>query len=259
MVNWLIFEIWNFRNFINWKFFEFWIILGKNRKWKLNFFLKELCIFYFFIFGLWNLTCDVTAWTILLRVFERTTGSWIGTFNYLQFLFIKGHKLFLHFTGLFIVLKIPENQHRHLVLNEADPRAWLHYRINNVFEVQSYRHLPLFHRCRDSANSQLIQQYDGLLLVSLFVSLARSQCDATTPQREIKQSSTRFNEWQLSDDIHFTHSQTLLLVINQIFSFPRKEHWNIHKRRNLRFIFTFSSHTEYVKRKSIVLIGFLYV
>ena len=59
------------------------IISEKNCLQNLILFLKELasCIFYFIIFRFWNLTCDVTAWTILIRVLERSTGSAFRTLN----------------------------------------------------------------------------------------------------------------------------------------------------------------------------------
>ena len=60
------------------------MIQEKNRLQNLNHILKDLspCIFYFFNHGLRNFKCDVTAWTILFRVFKRATGSCIRTLNY---------------------------------------------------------------------------------------------------------------------------------------------------------------------------------
>ena len=82
------------------------IILEKNCLRNLNFFLKELAshIFYFSIFRFRNLTCDVTAWTILTRVFERSTGSAFWTFNCCFFESIIISNLFMYFLSKNILL-----------------------------------------------------------------------------------------------------------------------------------------------------------
>ena len=70
----------------NWVFIFFSrkiIVSEKNCQQNLNLFLKELAsrIFYFSIFPLWNLECDVTGWTILIRIFDRSTSYAFRTLN----------------------------------------------------------------------------------------------------------------------------------------------------------------------------------
>ena len=63
----------------------------------------SLYFLFFFIFGLWNFTCDVIAWTILLRVFERTTGSCIWAFNCLEII-ISRHFSIKHILSSFLFI-----------------------------------------------------------------------------------------------------------------------------------------------------------
>ena len=62
------------------------IILEKNCLQNLNLFLKELAsrIFYFSIFPFWNLTGDVTAWTILEKFEAINVKLWVHIEKFLS-------------------------------------------------------------------------------------------------------------------------------------------------------------------------------
>ena len=105
----------------SWGYKHFMLIISeKNCTQKLNLFLEELAthIFYFSIFPFWNLTCDGTAWTILIRVFERSTGSAFRTLNCILCLFYiwKFNIQFLEsFSAVSCILNLIYRLHMHTV------------------------------------------------------------------------------------------------------------------------------------------------